>query len=397
MKARIPYGAYWSSPFCRWQGSFANTHAFELAKVTARAALARRKIDLGAVEIGVLGTTVPQKSSFYGLPWLAAELGAPQLAGPTIAQACATGVRVLATAAHEVEDGAAAILSITTDRISNGPQLYYPDPHGPGGSGTSENWVLDNFARDPWGNVAMIDTAENVALKHGIGTAEQHELVLVRYQQYDRARADGGAFHKRFMVMPLEIPDGRGARVVTGDEGIQATTVDRLGKLQPICKSGTVTHAAQTHPADGTAGIIVTNAARASDFATDAGIAVEIMSFGQARVGKAMMPEAPVPAAKQALERAGLSISGIAAIKTHNPFVVNDIVFARAFGVDAEKSMNNFGCSLVWGHPQAPTGTRSIIELIEELALRGGGYGLFTGCAAGDTAMAVIIKVSDAP
>ncbi|MBI5922557.1 MAG: thiolase family protein, partial [Betaproteobacteria bacterium] len=58
--------------------------------------------------------------------------------------------------------------------------------------------------------------------------------------------------------------------------------------------------------------------------------------------------------------------------------------------------MNNYGCSLVWGHPQAPMGTRSIIELIEELVIRGGGFGLFTGCAAGDSAMAVVIEVADA-
>ncbi len=58
--------------------------------------------------------------------------------------------------------------------------------------------------------------------------------------------------------------------------------------------------------------------------------------------------------------------------------------------------INNYGCSLVWGHPQAPMGTRSIIELIEELALRGGGWGLFAGCAAGDTAMAVVLEVGDA-
>ena len=54
--------------------------------------------------------------------------------------------------------------------------------------------------------------------------------------------------------------------------------------------------------------------------------------------------------------------------------------------------MNNFGCSLVWGHPQAPMGIRGVIELIEELAQRGGGFGLFAGCAAGDTAMAVVVE-----
>ncbi len=57
--------------------------------------------------------------------------------------------------------------------------------------------------------------------------------------------------------------------------------------------------------------------------------------------------------------------------------------------------MNNYGCSLVWGHPNAPTGLRSTIELIEELVLRGGGTGLFTGCAAGDTAMALVVKVGE--
>jgi acetyl-CoA acetyltransferase len=85
----------------------------------------------------------------------------------------------------------------------------------------------------------------------------------------------------------------------------------------------------------------------------------------------------------------------LAAIKTHNPFAVNDIYFARQTGADL-MAMNNYGSSLVWGHPQAPMGTRAIIELIEELTQRGGGYGLFTGCAAGDTAMAVVLEVCDA-
>jgi acetyl-CoA acetyltransferase len=57
--------------------------------------------------------------------------------------------------------------------------------------------------------------------------------------------------------------------------------------------------------------------------------------------------------------------------------------------------MNNYGCSLIWGHPQGPTGLRAIIELIEELALAGGGLGLFQGCAAGDSSMAVVVSVSD--
>ena len=97
----------------------------------------------------------------------------------------------------------------------------------------------------------------------------------------------------------------------------------------------------------------------------------------------------------RALAQAGLAIGQVDIVKTHNPFAVNDLVFARTTGIDW-RVMNPYGCSLVWGHPQAPMGTRAIIELIEALALRGGGRGLFTGCAAGDTAMAVVLEVGDA-
>uniref|UniRef100_UPI001F249BC6 hypothetical protein n=1 Tax=Xanthomonas perforans TaxID=442694 RepID=UPI001F249BC6 len=95
-----------------------------------------------------------------------------------------------------------------------------------------------------------------------------------------------------------------------------------------------------------------------------------------------------------ALQRAGITPKDLSAIKTHNPFAVNDIVLSKALGVPWQ-GINNYGCSLVWGHPNGPTALRSIIELIEELTLRGGGYGLFTGCAAGDSAMAVVLKVGN--
>ncbi len=79
---------------------------------------------------------------------------------------------------------------------------------------------------------------------------------------------------------------------------------------------------------------------------------------------------------------------------THNPFAVNDLIFARETGYPLER-MNAYGSSLIFGHPQAPTGLRSIAELIEELRLRGGGVGLFTGCAAGDTGAALVLRVQD--
>jgi acetyl-CoA acetyltransferase len=120
---------------------------------------------------------------------------------------------------------------------------------------------------------------------------------------------------------------------------------------------------------------------------------VQLLSYGQARVKKGFMPMAVAPAAAQALSRAGITADQLGSITSHNPFAVNDVYLARELKLDPER-MNRHGCSLVWGHPQGPTGLRSIIELIEDLAIAGGGYGLFTGCAAGDSAAAVVLKVS---
>jgi acetyl-CoA acetyltransferase len=397
-RAEIPYGAYWCTPFARWQGSLAHLHSIEFAAHVARRELDRRGIDATALDHGVLGLSVPQPHAFYGLPWLAGRTGAAGVAGPTIMQACATGVRVLLAVVQEVEAGMAEVaLGVTCDRTSNGPHLYYPNPKGPGGTGAHEDWVLENFNCDPLGPHSMLETAENVARRHGFAAAAQHALVLRREEQYRMALADDSAFLRRFMSLPFEVPAANFRKTVStlaGDEGINFSTAEGLARLAPVQEGGTVTYGAQTHPADGNAAIVVAAPDRAAALSREPRIAVRLLGFGQARVPLALMPEATVPAARRALAQAGIGIRDVDVIKTHNPFALNDLFFAREMAVDAER-MNNYGSSLVWGHPQAPMGTRSVIELIEELALRGGGRGLFAGCAAGDSAMAVVVEVGD--
>lgn len=395
-RAEIPYGAYWSTPFAKWQGSFANLHSIEFAAHVAKAELAKRGIAPSTFDFGVLGTTVPQKASFYGLPWFTGLIGADKVGGPTINQACATGVRCLLAAAQEIETGlAATALVATCDRISNGPHVVYPNPAAPGGTASHENWVLDNFSNDPLGGHAMISTAENVARKYQVSTAEQHDVVLRRTEQYQAAIAGDHAFQRRYMTLPFDVPNAnfkKSAGKIDGDEGVTLSTAEGLARLKPVLREGTVTYGGQTHPADGSAALVLTTPEKCRALSRDPDIRVGILGFGLARADLAHMPEATIPAAKQALGQAGLTIKDMAAVKSHNPFAVNDIVFARETGADLD-SMNNYGCSLIWGHPQGPTGLRSVIEMIEELAIRGGGRGLFQGCAAGDTAMAVVIEV----
>ena len=204
----IPYGAYWSTPFARWQGAYSGLNSLQFAARVVASELAARGIPGEGIDHGVLGISVPQKHAFYGLPWLAGMAGLGHLAGPTMMQACATGARVLLAAAQEVEAGLAQVsLAVTCDRTSNGPHIYYPNPRGPGGTGGHEDWVMDNFGCDPLGPHSMLETAEKVAAKHGITTAEQHDVVLRREAQYRDALADDAAFLKRFMRLPFEVPD----------------------------------------------------------------------------------------------------------------------------------------------------------------------------------------------
>ena len=396
--AFIPYGSYWSTPFAKWQGALANLNSIRLAAAVGNRFLEDKRIPREEIDLGILGITNPQPGSFYGLPWLTGLLGLENVPGPTVQQACATSARALQMAAAEVAQGSAGCaLVVCADRMSNGPVVYYPDASAPGGNGLTEKWTLDNFGHDPFAKNAMIDTAENASERFKISGAELNEVTLARFAQYQAALADDRAFQRRYMVeAPLSDSGFRRQTGVLGaDEGIFPTTAEGLAKLKPVKPDGTHSFGTQTHPADGNAGAIVTTRERARELSADKNIEVELLGFGQSRVEKGFMPLAPAPAAQVALKRAGLGIKDVDAVKTHNPFAANDIAFARETGFPLER-MNNYGCSLIWGHPQGPTGLRSIIELIEELALRGGGVGLFSGCAAGDSGMAAVLRVSNA-
>lgn len=397
MNTFLPYGLYWSTPFAKWQGSLANMNAMRLAAIVGREVLQAKQVPLEQIDLGILGHTNPQKGSFYGLPWVTGMLGIDHVAGPTVQQACATSVRALQMAAAEVALGSASMaLLVMCDRMSNGPLVTYPDPTGPGGYGIVERWTMDNFGHDPYAGQAMIDTGENVAAKYGISMEEQHAVKLHRFEQYQAALADDRAFQKRYMVdAPIfDSSFKKQTGALAADEGVFPTTAEGLARLKPVKPGGTITFGAQTHPADGNAGAIVTTRERARELSREPGIEVQILGFGMSRVAKAHMPMAPAPAAMNALKAAGLSIQDVHAVKTHNPFAVNDIAFARDTGFAWEK-MNNYGSSIIWGHPQGPTGLRGVIELVEELVLRGGGVGVFTGCAAGDTGLATVVRVTD--
>jgi len=392
-KAYIPYRGYFSSPFSKWQMTLANNHSLELAGQTVSRWLGEKNYDPKQFDYLYVGYTIHQRQAFYAAPWVAAMIGAPGTTGSAVSQACSTSTTCLYNSAAGLEAGAfSTVINVLADRMSNGPHVVWPNPKGPGGEVIHENWVMDNFGRDPYAGGAMVQTAETVANEAGLTRERCDELTARRYEQYGDALANGRAFQKRYMF-PIEVPVSKKKTVtLSEDEGVIPTTLETLVKLPPATPGGLHTFGSQTHPADGNAAVIVTTEDQAKALSADPSIPIRIVSYGQTRVGKGMMPKSLVPAAQMALSKAGIGIGDVKTIKTHNPFIANDLYFCDQMGVDP-MTMNNFGCSLVFGHPQGPTVARCVVEMIEELVLEGGGYGLFTGCAAGDTGAALVVKV----
>lgn len=391
--AFIPYKGYWSSPFCKWQGSFQNEDSVHLGAATAKRFMQLRGYTADIFDGIVYGSTIPQRWWFYDSPHVATLLGNPNISGPRIAQACATSTVSVNYAACCIEmDSHQNVLVVASDRMSNGPNLLWPNPGGPGGKPEFESWIMDGFGWDPTAETSPTGTAENVAKKYGFTREDSDAMAVSRYNKYTEALKNDREFQKRYMI-PVEVKLSKKKTItIEADEGVTPCTAEGLARLktQPDC---IVTFGAQTHPADGNAGMIITSGERARELSADDNIVIRIMAYGYARVEKGHMPEAPTPASKVALEKAGIRVADLAAVKTHNPFAVNDLAMAKLLGID-DAIFNNYGSSLIFGHPQGPTTMRLLVELIEELVLKGGGYGLLAGCAAGDSGAALVIKVS---
>lgn len=392
-KAFVPYKGYWSSPFSRWQGMLKNEDSIELAASAAKKFFGLRGYTPDLFDSIVFGTTIPQTRWFYGSPHFASLMGNPKISGPLMAQACATSTVSVNYAANCVESGGnQTVLVATTDRMSNGPNILWPNPVGPGGQPKFESWVMDGFTWDPMAETSPTGTAENVAKKHGFTREQSDAMAIARYNKYTDALKNDREFQKRYML-PLDIQVSRKKTVVfEEDEGITPCTEEGMAKLKT--KPGCVmTFGAQTHPADGNAGMVVTTKEKAAELSADKGVTIQIICYGVARADKAHMPEAATFAAQNALKTAGLAVSDLAAVKTHNPFTINDLTMQKVMGID-EKIFNNYGSSMIFGHPQGPTTMRLLIELIEELVIIGGGFGLLSGCAAGDSGAALVVKVN---
>ncbi|MDH3216040.1 MAG: thiolase family protein [Candidatus Krumholzibacteria bacterium] len=390
-RARIPYGTWGSSYFPAWQTSpLAEVNIGQFAGEASSRILGIRKVPKDELEYLVIGSTIPWHWKFWTAPLVSSCLG-KRLPGYHVEQACATGLQATLVAAGEVQNGACDVVGVVTfDRTSDSPVGVFPERRSYERTvALSDVW--DNFGFDPATGNAMITTAGIAARKYRLDRKEVDELAFHRHQQYFAAKESG--FLGRFLV-PLEVLNvqGRALGTVDEDTGVRRLTLESLRAMREL--DNCVTGGTQTHASDGMAMLLVTSPEKARQLSPRPEIDIQFIAKTEVRTLPSLMPEAPTVTVQKLLERTGLTMKDMAVVKNHNPFAVNDAIFAHVMEYDWH-NMNNTGCPLVWGHPQGPTLTRVLIEALEEAVDLGGGYVLVFGCAAGDVGIAAILKVSE--
>jgi len=389
--ARIPYGTWGSSFFPAWQMSaLAEVNIGQFAGEAMSKILSKRNVPQNKLNYLVIGSTIPWHWKFWTTPFVSSCMG-HRIPGYHVEQACATGLQATLLAAAEVASRSNDVVGVLTfDRTSDSPVGVFPERRAYERTfALSDVW--DNFGFDPATGQAMITTAGNAARKYNIERKEVDELAYHRYQQYFQAIDSG--FLDRVLV-PLEVLNlqGRVLGKIDSDAGVRRLTMEGLRAMREL--DNCVTGGTQTHASDGMATLLVTSREKARELSPRPEIDIRFVRKAEVRTFPSFMPESPALSVKKLLKQTGLTMDDMVVVKNHNPFAVNDAIFAKLLDYDWRK-MNNTGCPLVWGHPQGPTLMRVIIEALEEAVDLGGGYVLIFGCAAGDVGIAAIFKVTE--
>ncbi len=387
--ARIPYGTWGSSYFPAWQTSaLAEVNIGQFAGESMNRILGLRNVRKDALDYLVIGSTIPWHWKFWTAPVVASCMG-HRIPGYHTEQACATGLQAVVLGGAQVQTGDSDVVGVLTfDRTSDSPVGVFPERRAYERTHAIAD-VWDNFGFDPATGGAMINCAGLAARKYKLDRKMVDELTLCRYEQYFAGLESG--FLDRVCV-PLELLNVAGKPLgrVDADVGVRKLSIDSLRAMREL--DTCVTGGGQTHASDGMACLLVTTADKARELSPRPEIDIRFIGKAEMRTQPGLMPEAPAFAVGKLLDRVGLSVNDMAVVKDHNPFAVNDAIFAQIHDYDWRK-MNNNGSSLVWGHPQGPTLTRLLIEGLEEAVDLGGGYVLLFGCAAGDVGIAALFHV----
>jgi acetyl-CoA C-acetyltransferase len=374
-----------------FSGSLSGMSPCDIGTAVAVEAISRAGIDAADVEQTVLGSvihTLPE--DMYISRVVAIRAGVPETAPAlTLNRLCGSGLQAVVTAAEQIMLGNATVtLAGGAECMSRAGHLLTQARHGQKMGDARAIDMMIGGLTDPFGNGHMGVTAENIAKRHGIGRAVQDALALASHERAAKAIAAG---YFRDQILPLTVKQGRSEAIFDTDEHVRADiTAEKLASLRAaFAKDGTVTAGNASGINDGAAALILMDEETAR--ARGAAPLGRIVAYGLGGVAPNIMGMGPVPATKQALERADLGIDDLDVIESNEAFAAQACAVAQELHFDLAR-VNPNGGAIALGHPIGASGAIILIKLLYELKRTSGRYGLATMCIGGGQGISVIVE-----
>src|SRR5579859_3515435 len=362
----------------------------ELGAQVVREALSRANVagdEVGQVVFGNVIHTEPKDMYLARVAAMNAGIAkeAPAL---TLNRLCGSGLQAVVSAAQSIMLGDTDIaVAGGAESMSRAPYLAQGMRWGARmGDATMIDMMLAAL-HDPFDNIHMGETAENLAESHQITRGDQDALAL-ESRRASRAIAEG-----RFkqQILPIKLKTRRGETIVDTDEHPRADqTEDALAKLRPVFrKDGTVTAGNASGINDGAAAVVLMERATAAKRGVKP--MGRLVAYAHAGVDPKIMGIGPVPATRLALQRAGLAVGDIDVIESNEAFAAQACAVAKDLGFDPAKTNPN-GSGISLGHPVGATGCILTVKALYELERIGGRYALVTMCIGGGQGIAAVFE-----
>ena len=387
------------TPFGRYGGALKDIRPDDMAAHVIRALLDRTAVDPSLIDDVILGAANQAGEDNRNVGRMAALLaGLPvDVPGQTVNRLCGSGLQAVVSAAHAIAFGdGEVVVAGGVESMTRAPfVMAKPSAAFPRGEqtmyDTTLGWRFTNpRLADAHYPYSMGETAENVVERCGVSREEQDAFAVASQQRWAHAHAAG-----RFAdeVVPIEVPDGKGTRIVDTDEHPRPdATLESLARLKPAFKrdgSGSVTAGNSSGINDGAAALLVMSEARARELGLRP--LGRMVASAVAGVDPATMGLGPVPATRLALERAGLSVDDLDLVELNEAFAAQAVPVMRELGLDPEKTNVNGGAIAI-GHPLGASGARLAATLLHEMRRRGARYGLATMCIGVGQGIAAVFE-----
>ncbi|MFW9615766.1 acetyl-CoA C-acyltransferase family protein [Aquabacterium sp.] len=373
-------------------GALKDVPPADLGALVIKTALERAGVqakDVGHVVVGHVIPSVPQDA--YISRVAALNAGVPQEAPAfNVNRLCGSGLQAIVSAAQSIQLGDCEVaVGAGTESMSRGAYLVTSNRWGARMGDVKMLDYMLGALHDPRMHIHMGITAENVAARYEI-TREQQDAYAVQSQQRAAKAIAAGYFKEQ--IVPVEIKTRKGVVLFDTDEGVKAdTNVEALAKMKPAFKKedGTVTAGNASTLNDGAGAVVMASAEKAKELGLKP--LARLVSYGHAGVEPEYMGIGPVPASRNALAKAGLTVADMDVIEANEAFAAQACAVAKELGLDNEK-VNPNGSGISLGHPVGGTGAILVTKAIYELQRTGGRYALITMCIGGGQGIALVIE-----